>query len=113
MSQFEGQVVVDNETGQMVSAEVQAGRQAWERIKSSGKKLREDWLTLAVALDVGRQLFIIMPNYRQRFGEWCQAEGFGDLEARFRSAALWYLDNKDRVSDIISDTDINLSLIHI
>jgi hypothetical protein len=39
--------LVDHETGQVVSAVVQTGRVAWQRIRISGKKLREDWLMLA------------------------------------------------------------------
>jgi N6-adenosine-specific RNA methylase IME4 len=74
---------------------VQQGREAWSRIKESGKKLREDWLILARALDVGRQKFITDEGglNKKYFGQWCDAEGFSDLEGADRSNALWVLDN--------------------
>lgn len=92
-------LVLDNETGQVVSAVVQTGREAWQRIRISGKKLREDWLMLAAALDVGRKACTPEGKglNKKAFGQWCEREGFGDLDNRQRAESLWLLDNQDYI----------------
>ncbi|MEW7987871.1 MAG: MT-A70 family methyltransferase [Candidatus Thiodiazotropha sp.] len=95
---------VDLGTGEIVDPTdpVQQGRDAWARIKDTGRKLREDWLILAAALDVGRQQFITESGglNKKAFGQWCEREGFGDLDARERSDTLWLLDNRDSIFGI-------------
>ncbi|MEW8193919.1 MAG: MT-A70 family methyltransferase [Candidatus Thiodiazotropha sp.] len=97
---------IDFGTGEIVDPAdpVQQGRDAWARIKDNDRKLREDWLTLAAALDVGRQQFITETGglNKKDFGQWCEREGFGDLDFRVRADALWVLDNQ---TSIIGLTD--------
>jgi len=88
---------------------VQLGREAWNRIQHSGKKVRDDWLVLAIALDVGRQLNITDDGglNKKEFGQWCISEGFSDLEGADRSNALWFLDNQESILGLTQITENN------
>jgi len=78
---------------------VQQGRDAWNRIKESDKRMREDWLVVGTALDVGRQLCIAESGglNKKAFGQWCEKEGFSDLVASVRTDALWLLDEWESI----------------
>ena len=91
---------------------IENGLNAWNRIKNNGKKLREDWLTLASALDVGRQENTTEKGTlnKKGFGQWCESQGFGELSRQDRGSALWLLDNwesNDRLSVIKTEDNLN------
>lgn len=78
---------------------VSDGREAWSRIKTGVRMMRDDWLKVGEALAVGRAE---NPSH-QAFGGWCDANGFGDIDARVRSDALWLAKNRQAVFRISED----------
>lgn len=84
------------------------GREAWGRIKTGVKMLREDWLKVGAALSKGRAE---NPS-NQAFGKWCDDNGFGDIDARVRSDAIWLVENSEPVFLAVEDDSVN-SPVHI
>jgi hypothetical protein len=70
---------------------VSIGRQPWGRIKTNGKMMREDWRLVGEALLVGRRKFTTADGglYKKGFGQWCRESGFGDIDQRVRTDAMW------------------------
>lgn len=66
------------------------GREAWGRIKTGVKMLREDWLKVGAALSKGRAE---NPS-NQAFGKWCDDNGFGDIDRRVRADCLWLVEHE-------------------
>ena len=61
------------------------GVRAWSRIKSTAAEQRQLWREVGAALNVGRTENIS----NKAFGDWCKAEGFGDIDPTTRSNAMW------------------------
>lgn len=72
---------------------LQIGVESWERIKTSSKMLREDWRIVGLDLLEGRKA---NPS-NIAFGQWCKAEGYGDMDRRLRADAMWLAQNWDAI----------------
>ncbi|MBU8538740.1 hypothetical protein [Falsiroseomonas tokyonensis] len=72
---------------------LQLGKEAWDRIKTGAKTMREDWRLVGIALKIGRDLH---PS-NQAFGQWCRDNGFGGMSRHERADALWMVANPDAV----------------
>src|SRR4051812_31748512 len=70
---------------------VSMGRQAWGRIKTNSKMMREDWRMVGEALLVGRTKFTTADGglYKKGFGQWCRENGFDDIDRNDRGDAMW------------------------
>lgn len=81
------------------------GRDAWIRIKTASKMMREDWRKVGEALLIGRRKFTNERGglNKKGFGQWCKAEGFGDIDARVRSDALWVVDHWVSIFQVLED----------
>jgi hypothetical protein len=87
---------------------VSVGRQAWGRIKTNAKMMREDWRMVGEALLVGRIKFTTAGGglNKKGFGQWCRENGFGDIDRRVRTDAIWLAEEWDSNAhgvDISSD----------
>lgn len=78
---------------------VSDGREAWCRIKTGVRMMRDDWLKVGEALAVGRAENVS----NQAFGQWCDANGFGDIAASVRSNAIWLIEHKEPVLQLLQD----------
>ncbi|MCO6415959.1 hypothetical protein JYK14_07180 [Siccirubricoccus sp. KC 17139] len=76
-----------------------AGTEAWERIKTTSKMLRDDWHLVGKALLVGRRLH----PANIAFSRWCAQHGFGDMHRRDRADAMWLADNWSVVASCYND----------
>ncbi|MFM0347670.1 hypothetical protein [Paraburkholderia sp. RL17-347-BIC-D] len=74
----------------LTSAVVTRGQRAWGRIKATAAEQRQLWKEVGEALMVGRSEH---PTDNNKFGEWCAANGFGDVERHDRADAMWLAEN--------------------
>src|SRR5688572_17816931 len=83
------------------------GRQAWSRIKTNGKMMREDWRLVGEALLVGRTKFTTADGglNKKGFGQWCRENGFDDIPSTARTDAVWWaVNHSNRHGVLISET---------
>lgn len=94
--------VTTEERDALVVAE---GREAWGRIKSNAKMMREDWRKVGEALLVGRKA----NRSDKRFGQWLQSN-FPDLSGKehkdTRANAMWLAENWSTVA--LRDSSLDL-----
>lgn len=84
-------------------------REAWDRIKTNSKMMREDWRKVGEALLIGRNLFTTANGglNKKGFGQWCRDNGFGDIDQRRRTDAMWLAENWDSIHHTVVDSDFN------
>lgn len=80
-----------------VLSPVEAGREAWGRIQTASKMMREDWRLIGEALLVGRRLHAS----DKLFGQWCREKGY-DMDRRVRADAMWIVENWSTVHAVDS-----------
>lgn len=90
------------------SSTLEVGREAWGRIKTGVRMMRDDWIKVGEALAIGRA----ENTSNQAFGLWCDANGFGDIAANVRSDTLWLVEHREPVLLAVQDDSVN-SPVHI
>lgn len=85
------------------SSTLEVGREAWGRIKTGVRMMRDDWIKVGEALAIGRA----ENTSNQAFGLWCDANGFGDIAANVRSDTLWLVEHQESVLQPLQDDPEN------
>jgi len=75
------------------SSTLEVGREAWDRIKTGVRMMRDDWIRVGEALAIGRA----ENSSNQAFGLWCDDNGFGDIAPSVRSNTVWLVENQESV----------------
>jgi hypothetical protein len=86
--------------------QIEAGQQAWLRIKSHSQKCFEDWLVLSKALEIGRNACLkaaganrpFGSRYTKAMGAWLRETGLDDLNHQERARALLVLQHLPAVT---------------
>jgi len=84
---------------------VEAGRDAWNRLKSRERTSWADWLAVARALAIGRAEAMkqakanrpLGSKYNRLFGAWLRDNGLADVTAQERYRALRCVDNCEAI----------------
>lgn len=84
-------------------AVVTRGVHAWSRIKSTAAEQRQLWREVGEALRYGRALH----KADRAFAQWVREQGFSDIKADYRTAAMWLAQNWDEVVRICSDLSVS------
>ena len=107
--------------GQDSTDPVVAGREAWESVKQADKGRQYYWAKIGAALLQGRQYCesdecaIEGKTANHRFGAWCDQNGFGDMDRRYRTCAMQMgriLIDTQRCQLNILDEITNAAVIH-
>jgi len=69
---------------------------AWLRTRSASKMTRDEWRIVGEALLAGRRAY----KSDKLFGQWCRASGFGDIEQRGRTDAMWLAVNWSTIQSL-------------
>jgi hypothetical protein len=83
------------------SDQIEAGREAWQRIREHGRKSFEDWITVARALAIGRSACLEAAGCNRPFGSaytraaglWLRQAGLDGMNDQERSRSLLVLKN--------------------
>ena len=87
------------------SSTLEVGREAWGRIKTGVRMMRDDWMKVGEALAIGRA----ENSSNQAFGLWCDANGFGDIDRRVRADCLWLVEHQQ---DVVQPLDNGITENH-
>jgi hypothetical protein len=85
----------------MTDAAIEAGREAWQRLREAPRATWTDWLMVARALIIGRTEALELANtnrpvgtrYNAAMGRWLRETGLADVSAQERYRLLLVLEN--------------------
>jgi hypothetical protein len=86
--------------------QIAEGREAWARIRESGKRDFNDWILVAHALQIGRAASLaaartnraVGTTYNRAMSAWLREAGLGDVNNQERYRALQVLENLPAIS---------------
>jgi hypothetical protein len=85
---------------------IEAGRQAWQRLKDGGRRDWDDWLLIAKALQIGRAASLMAAGtnrpvgsrYNKEMSVWLRQAGLDGINNQERYRALQVLENLAQIT---------------